>query len=139
MPARPLKVEKLRNQRAKPTTAPSHSAKSQNTSGLSPNSAASIIASVAATSWVSFSYSASSRTNCSARAASPGCAGRIESDISPSHRHLGLDVRVRVVAFEDEVRVAEREQVLHVGIEPHHRQRLRGARQLQVRLFQVVR
>ena len=34
MPDRPLKVEKLRNQSAKPTGSPSHSAKSQNTRGL---------------------------------------------------------------------------------------------------------
>ena len=47
MPALPLKVENLRYQTAKPTTSPFHAAKSQNTRGLAPNSAASIIASVA--------------------------------------------------------------------------------------------
>src|SRR3954451_17319192 len=119
MPLFPLKVEKLRNQTAKPTGTPSHPANSQKTPGFSPNSAASSIASVATTSCVSFSYSASSRTNCRTRPASPGRAERRTSDISAarSHRHRGLDVRVRLVAFEREVLVPEREQVLYGWIE----------------------
>ena len=52
-----------------------------------------------------------------------------------SHRHLGLDVRVRLVAFEREILVAEGEDVLHRRIEPHRRQRARRARQLQPRLL----
>src|SRR5882724_2415916 len=130
MPERPRKVEKFRNQSALPTGSPAHSAISQNTRGFGPNSAASIIASVASTSWVSFSYSASSRTNWRTSPASPGRAGRIVRDIRLcSHRHRGLDVRMRLVALEREVLVAEREQVLHVRIELHHRQRFWRARE----------
>src|SRR5262245_32353668 len=116
-----MKVEKLRNQIALPTGAPFHSAMSQNSRVFGPNSASAIIASVVTHSWLSFSYSASSRTNCRTSAASPGRAGRIASDISgaPSHRDLGLDVRMRVVAFEREILVAEREQVGDRRIEPH--------------------
>ena len=40
-----------------------------------------------------------------------------------SHRHLGLDVRVRVIAFEGEILVAEGEQVGRRRIEHHARQR----------------
>src|SRR6266550_6625786 len=140
MPDRPLKVEKFRNQSAKPTGASSHSAKSQKMRGSGPNSAASIIASVASTSGVSFSYSASSHTKPNASPASPGRAGRIDRDITgiPSHRHLRLDVRVRRVVFELEILEAEGEQVLHRRIELHHRQLARRARQLQMRLLQMV-
>src|SRR6476659_8455366 len=56
-----------------------------------------------------------------------------------SHRDLGLDMRVRVVAFEYEVFIAEREDVLHVRIDLHCRQRPRRARQLQPRLIEMVR
>ena len=49
-PERPLKVEKLTNQTAKPAGIPSHSAISQNNRGLAPNSAASMSASVASIS-----------------------------------------------------------------------------------------
>jgi len=38
-----------------------------------------------------------------------------------SHRDLGLDMRVRVVAFEHEVFIAEREDVLHIRIDLHGR------------------
>src|SRR5918999_2494322 len=118
MPERPLKVEKFTNQTAKPAGSPSHSAISQNRRGLAPNSAASIPASVASTSCSSFSYSASSRTKDSTGLASHGRARRIVSDIRCSHRwsysHFGLDVRVRIVAFEREILVAEREDILHV-------------------------
>src|SRR3954454_16870038 len=112
MPLFPLKVEKLRNQTAKPTGAPSHSARSQTTRGFPANSAGSSIASVATTSGVRFSYSARSRTNCRTSGASPGRAARMISDIGApdSHRHRGLDVRVRLVAFEREVLVAKGEQ-----------------------------
>src|SRR3982750_4091776 len=137
MPERPLKVEKFTNQSALPTGSPFHSAISQNTRGFAPNSAASIIASVVSTSWVSFSYSASSRTNWRTSPASPGRAGRMVRDIRLcSHRHRGLDVRVRLVAFEPEVLVAEREQVLHVRIDLHHGQGLWGGRGPQMRLLQ---
>src|SRR6187397_62522 len=98
---------------------------SQNTRGCVPNSAASISASVAATSWLSFSYSASSRTNANTSAASPERAGRMESDIScASYGDRRFDGRIRLVAFEREVFVAEREQVPYGRIEPHDRQRL---------------
>ena len=43
------------NHTAKPTGSPCHSTMSQNSRGCSQNSAASIIASVASTSWLSFS------------------------------------------------------------------------------------
>src|ERR1700730_500343 len=139
MPERPLKVEKLTNQTAKPTGSPFHSAISQNSRGLPPNSATSIISSVASTSCSSFSYSASSRTRDRTSPASPGRARRMVRDINRSHRDLGLDVRVRVVAFEHEVFKAEREDILHGGIELHHRQRPGRARQLQPRLLEMVR
>src|SRR6478735_978587 len=150
MPGRPLKVEKFRNQTAKPTGSPSHSAISQNSRGFSPNSAASISASVASTSCSSFSYSASSRTKDRTSPASPLRARRMLRDINPSHRgsyshsysysysHLGLDVRVRVVAFERKILVAERENILHIRIDLHHRQRPCRPRQLQPRLFEMV-
>src|SRR5882757_9129224 len=135
------------NQTAKPTGSPSHSAISQNSRGWLPNSAASISATVASTSWSSFSYSASSRTKESTSPASSGRARRIARDInrpdrgsySHSYSYLGLDVGVRVVAFEHEVLVTEREDVLHIGIDLHHRQRPRRPRQLQPRLFEMVR
>ena len=57
---------------------------------------------------------------------------------SRSHRHLGLDVRMRLVAFEREILVAEGEDVLHRRIEPQRRQRLRRARQLQMRLLEMI-
>src|SRR6478735_11904364 len=146
MPGRPLKVEKFRNQTAKPTGSPSHSAISQNSRGFSPNSAASISASVASTSCSSFSYSASSRTKDRTSPASPLRARRMLRDINPSHRgsyshsysYLGLDVRVRVVAFERKILVAERENILHIRIDLHHRQRPCRPRQLQPRLFEMV-
>src|SRR5262249_8540902 len=53
------------------------------------------------------------------------------------HRDLRFDMRMRIVAFEDEVLVAECEQVVHRG-EPHGRQRTRRARELCPRLLDVV-
>ena len=58
--------------------------------------------------------------------------------VCPSHRHRRLDVRVGLVADQLEVLEAEGEQVLHVGVEPHARQRQRRAGELQVGLLQVV-
>src|SRR5229473_8616911 len=116
MPERPEKVEKLRNQTAKPATSPFHSAISQNRSGLSLNSAAPIVASVASTSWSSFSYSASSRIRDRTRPTSSGRTRRIARDIR-SHRDFGLDVRMRIVAFEHEILIAEGEDVLHIGVD----------------------
>src|SRR5947208_2212985 len=143
MPERPLKVEKLMNQTAKPTGSPFQQAMSQNSRGRLPNSATSMSATVASTSWSSFSYSASSRTKDRTSPASPGRARRIRRDIRCSRRccsygHCGLDVRVRIVAFERKVLVAEREDILHVRIDLHDRQRTRRPRQLQPRLFKVV-
>src|SRR5260370_32240179 len=56
-----------------------------------------------------------------------------------SHRDLGLDMRVRIVAFEHEIFVAEREDVLHVRIELQGRQPPRRTRQLQPCLLEMVR
>src|SRR2546427_5426723 len=47
-----------------------------------------------------------------------------------SHRDRGSDRRVRIVALEREILVAETEEILHFGIEPHARQRPRRAQQL---------
>src|ERR1700730_18029089 len=138
MPERPLKVEKLMNQTANPAGSPAHSAISQYSRGLAPNSASAMSASVASISCSSLSYSASSRTSDRTSPASSGRARRIIRDINRSHRDLGLDVRVRVVAFEHEVFVAECEDILHIRIELHHRQRPRRARQLQPGLLEVV-
>src|ERR1700761_2009240 len=127
IPGRPVKVEKLVNHTAKPTGSPSQQAISQNSRGLSANSAASIMASVASTSCSSFSYSASSRRKDRTSPASPGRARRMMRDIqiltpNDSNSDLGLDMRVRVVAFEREVFVTEREDVLHIRIDLHHGQ-----------------
>src|ERR1700688_876684 len=55
-----------------------------------------------------------------------------------SYRHRRFDVRMRVVAFNREILVAEAENILHRRVELHHRQRARRARQLQARLLQVI-
>src|SRR2546426_3458645 len=55
-----------------------------------------------------------------------------------SHRDLGLDVRVRIVAFEHEILVPEGEKVGDRRIEPHERQPARCARKLEPRLFEVI-
>src|ERR1700722_18768060 len=138
MPCRPRKVEKLANHSANPAGSPSHSAMSQKTRGCGPNRAASIIASEASTESSRRSYSASSRTKANTSPASPGRAGRIATVIgrvreAASHRDLGLDARMGIVDFEDEILVAEREQNLGGGREPHGRQRPRRARELQAR------
>src|SRR4051794_26134907 len=142
MPARPVKVEKFTNQTAKPAGSPRHSAISQNRRGLAPNSAASSIASVASTSCSSFSYSASSRTSDRTSPASPGRARRMVRTFNRSHRdsysYLGLDMRVRVVAFEREVFIAEGEDILHRRVDLHDWQRPRRARQLQPGLLEVI-
>src|ERR1043165_830209 len=114
---------------------------SQNTRGLGANRAASIIASVASTAWLSRSYSASSRTKANTNPASPGRTGRIAtamglSRAAGSHRDLRLDVRMGIVAFQHEILVAEREQVLGGGRKPHGRQSPRRAAQLQPRLLE---
>src|ERR1700730_17797919 len=138
MPWRPANVEKLTNHAAKPATSPFHSAISQNSRGLLPNSASATSASVARTSCRSFSYSASSRTSATTRPASSGRARRIVSVIVRSHRDFGLDMRVWVVTFEFEVLVAEAENVLHIGIDLYRRQRPRRTRQLQPRLIEMI-
>src|ERR1700686_5238983 len=138
MPWRPANVEKLTNHAAKPATSPFHSAISQNSRGLLPNSPSATPASVARPSCSSFSYSASSRTSASTNPASSGRARRIVSVIVRSHRDFGLDMRVRVVTFEFEVLVAEAEDVLHLGIDLHSRQRPGRPRQLQPRLLEMI-
>ena len=50
-----------------------------------------------------------------------------------------LDGRPRVVAFEDEVFVAEAQDVFHVRIDAHDGKRPRLARKLQLHLLEVVR
>src|ERR1700731_669338 len=127
MPCRPRNEEKLVNQSANPAGCPSHSAMSQNDRGLGANNAAPIMASVASTASSRRSYAASSRTKARTSPASPGRTGLIEtvmeiSRYGGSHRDLGFDVRVRIVAFEDEILVAEREQVAGGGGKPHRRQ-----------------
>src|SRR5215468_7431550 len=47
-------------------------------------------------------------------------------------------MRVRLVAFEDEILVSQREQVLRRRIDPHGRQRPRLARELQPRLLEMI-
>src|SRR5215475_11112764 len=121
MPGRPAKVAKLKNQTAKPAGLPSHSAISQNRIGLLPNRPAAISFSVATTSCVSFSYSASSQSSEKISPLSSGRARWIESAIRRSHRDFGLDVRMRVVADELKILVTEGEDVLHVRIDLHHR------------------
>src|SRR5262245_57212326 len=116
---------------------------SQNTRGLGANRAASIIASVASTAWMSRSYSASSRTRQNTSPASPGRTGRIATAIwlsraAASHRDLRLDVRMRIVAFEQEILVAEREQVLGGGRKPHGGKPARRAGELLARLLEMV-
>src|SRR5581483_4204522 len=138
MPWRPAKVEKFANHTAKPATSSFHSAMSQNSRGLLPNSASAISASVARTSCSSFSYAASSRTSASTSPASSGRARRIVRLISRSHRDFGLDMRMRVVALEFEVFVAEAEDILHVGIDLHRRQRPGRPCQLQSRLLEMI-
>src|SRR6185437_13799176 len=143
MPCRPRNEEKLANHSAKPTGAPSHSAMSQKRRALGPNNAASIIASFASTSSSRRSYAASSHTKASTRPASPGRAGRIAAVIAlirsvASHRDLRLDVRVRIVALEDEVLVAEGEQILGGRSETHGRHLARRSAELLARLLEVV-
>src|SRR6266481_5059060 len=55
-----------------------------------------------------------------------------------SHRDRSPDRRVRIVALEREILVAEAEEILHFGIEPHARQRPRRAQQLLLRLFEMI-
>src|SRR6516225_3504556 len=121
MPWRPLKVEKFKNQTAKPTGSPFHSAIAQNSLGSLPNKAFAMSASVASTSCESFSYSASSRTKSRTSPASPGRTRRM-----------------LIVTDELEILVTEGEDILHVRIDPHHRQRTRRARELKPRLLQMV-
>ena len=46
---------------------------------------------------------------------------------------------MRVVAFERKILVAEGKDVLHIGIDLHHRQRPRRPRQLQPRLVEMIK
>src|SRR5512141_1477726 len=55
-----------------------------------------------------------------------------------SHRHRRLDRRVRVVAAEGEILEAEGEDVAHLRIQRHRRQRARLAGELLARLVEVV-
>ena len=54
------------------------------------------------------------------------------------HCHFRLDVRVRVVAFKNEVLVTECQQIGHFGIEQHLGKPARGARELQPGLLQMI-
>ena len=64
--------------------------------------------------------------------------GGEEDDGAGSHRDRGLDVRMRVVAFEHKILVAQREQIFGRRIDSQRRQRARLARQLQPRLVEMV-
>src|ERR1044071_2396514 len=55
-----------------------------------------------------------------------------------SHRDWRLDGRVRIIADQFEILVFEFVNVFHRGVELHLRQRTRFARELQLRLFQVI-
>ncbi len=47
-------------------------------------------------------------------------------------------MRMRLIALEPEVFVSEAEDVLHIGIDVHARQRIRRARQLQLSLLDMI-
>jgi len=53
-------------------------------------------------------------------------------------RHGRLDVRMRVVAFQHKIFVAQRKQILRFRIHAQRRQGPRLARQLQPRLLEVI-
>src|SRR5258707_427169 len=55
-----------------------------------------------------------------------------------SHRDRRADRRLGIVALEGEVLVAEREQILHRGVEAHDGQRAGRAGELQPGLLEVV-
>src|SRR5262249_29244401 len=117
---------------------------SQKTCGLGPNRAASIISSVASTASSRCSYSASSRTKAKTSPASPGRTGRMATAMAfnasaASHRDLRLDMRMRIVAFEHEILIAEREQILRRRRKPHGGEPARRAGELLARLLEVVR
>src|SRR5919107_5117066 len=80
---------------ARPAGASSHSARSQKTLGVAPNRAASMAASVASTSRVRRSYSASSRMSARTSAPSPGRAGRRDKDMPLSSALDGQGARGR--------------------------------------------
>src|SRR3974390_3605312 len=68
---------------------------------------------------------------------SAGAAARI-SGSKGSHRHLGLDVRMRIVVLDREVLITEAEDLVCLRIDSHFRQRPRRARQLQPRLLDMI-
>src|SRR5581483_10990629 len=107
---------------------------SAKTRGVCENSAAAIISRVASTWARSFSYSASSRTSAKINP----CPRHAPRGWRGSHRYLGLDMRMRIVAFEHEIFVTEREQILHRRIDTHSRQRARGTRKLQAGLLEMI-
>ena len=59
-------------------------------------------------------------------------------NLSTSNAHFAADVRMRIVILQGEVLVAEREDVLHLGIDSHGGQGPRLARELQAHLVQVI-
>src|SRR5271169_6519000 len=64
--------------------------------------------------------------------------GRVKPGHNGLHRHSGLDMRMRLVTFEREILVAEREKILDRGIDPQRRQRPRLAGELQARLLEMI-
>ena len=54
------------------------------------------------------------------------------------YRHLSLDCRVALIAFETEILDAEVAYVLDVGVEHHRRQWQRLARELELDLIEMV-
>src|SRR5690606_14591326 len=73
------------------------------------------------------------RANVTARLNTRRLSTKVRSD-----RYRRLDVRMRLVADQLEILEAEAEQVLHLRVELHRRQRQRLAGQLQIGLLQVV-
>src|SRR5690606_25670566 len=74
------------------------------------------------------------------RPITPFAATATMSDMTgiPSDRHGRGDMRMRFVAFEAEIVIGEVEDRLHIGIDVHARQRARFARELQIRLLQMI-
>lgn len=55
------------------------------------------------------------------------------------YTHLSCNMRPGIIVLDSEVFVFEVEEVFYVGVELHYRQRARGARELQVNLFKMVK
>src|SRR5207244_3802757 len=70
---------------------------------------------------------------------SPGCApSPRRANAASLYRYRRTDRRQRIVSLQREVLVAEREEVLHGGIQAHHRQWPWGPGELLTRLLEVI-